>query len=199
MSSSTLQRKMEDIKELLEPVLAVVKAKIEANEELIKPRKISFVTQVSVKLSELLRKYRPLDYNSAMMLDVDTIEQHFHAYMELVSWINEYCILPPNKQHFCALLQITNNQYLALLEGRNPEIVSVMEGIEDYFIGETFTASQSGQVKEKATLTRLKAKGQGHSIQENKAIDTVIINNQFDKSPTDMLERLQQIKKLGGK
>lgn len=196
MSSSTLHRKMGDIKVLLEPILEDVKLKTEANDELPKPRKISFVTQVSVKLSELLRKHRPLDYNSAMALDIETIEEHFHAYMELVSWINEYCTLPPNKQHFCALLQITNNQYIALLEGKNPDIVSVMEGIEDYFVGETFTASQSGQVKEKSTLTRLKAKGQGHSIQENKAIDTVIINNQFEKTPTDMLARLEEIKKL---
>lgn len=185
--------KIELLKTVLIDTLEPVKKLIDENNLRNKPLKLNFTTRVSTKLSECLRKYRPMTYNEALVLDYETIEQHFIAFMELISYINEYCVLPPNKQHFCALLQITNNQYLALQKGENPEIVSLMESIEDYFVGETFTSSQSGEVKEKSTLTRLKAKGQGHALQENKAIDTIIINNKFNIPASEMQKRLENL------
>jgi len=191
-----LKTKMETVKELLKDTLEKVKA-LELEDVVSKkaPKTSKYSARVSIKLSEILRKYPVRTYNEALALTYETIQEHFFAYMELISWINEYCLLPPSKQHFCALLQITNNQYLALLEGQNPEIVSLMESIEDYIVGETFTASQSGEVKEVSTMTRLKAKGQGHSIQENKGIDTVVINNKLQITESDMLKRLEQITK----
>lgn len=191
-----LKTKMETVKELLKDTLEKVKALELEDAVSNKASKTSkYSARVSIKLSEILRKYPVRTYNEALALSYETIQEHFFAFMELMSWINEYCLLPPNKQHFCALLQITNNQYLALLEGQNPEIVSLMESIEDYIVGETFTASQSGEVKEVSALTRLKAKGQGHSIQENKGIDTVVINNKLQITESDMLKRLEQITK----
>ena len=94
---------------------------------------------------------------------------------------------------FCALLQITNNQYLALLEGQNPEIVSLMESIEDYIV-ERHLQLQSGEVKEVSALTGLKRRAE-HSIQENKGIETVVINNKLQITESDMLKRLEQITK----
>ena len=191
-----LKTKMETVKELLKDTLEKVKALELEDAASNKASKTSkYSARVSIKLSEILRKYPVRTYNEALALSYEAIQEHFFAFMELMSWINEYCLLPPNKQHFCALLQITNNQYLALLEGQNPEIVSLMESIEDYIVGETFTASQSGEVKEVSTMTRLKAKGQGHSIQENKGIDTVVINNKLQITESDMLKRLEQITK----
>lgn len=191
-----LKTKMETVKELLKDTLEKVKVLELEDAASNKASKTSkYSARVSIKLSEILRKYPVRTYNEALALSYEAIQEHFFAFMELMSWINEYCLLPPNKQHFCALLQITNNQYLALLEGQNPEIVSLMESIEDYIVGETFTASQSGEVKEVSALTRLKAKGQGHSIQENKGIETVVINNKLQITESDMLKRLEQITK----
>lgn len=189
----SLNEKIENIKIVLGETLTKVEELTLKNLEREKPLKLNFTTRVSVKLSELLRKYPVMSYNEAMSLDYKTIEEHFFTYMELVSYINEYCVLPPNKQHFCALMQITNNQYVDLLQGKNDKIVSLMESIEDYIIGETFTVSQAGQVKEKSTMTRLKAKGQGHSVQENKAIDTLVINNKFNIPASEMLKKIENL------
>jgi hypothetical protein len=189
----SLNEKIENIKIVLGETLTKVEELTLKNLEREKPLKLNFTTRVSVKLSELLRKYPVMSYNEAMSLDYNTIEEHFFSYMELVSYINEYCVLPPNKQHFCALMQITNNQYVDLLQGKNDKIVSLMESIEDYIIGETFTVSQAGQVKEKSTMTRLKAKGQGHSLQENKAIDTLVINNKFNIPASEMLKKIENL------
>jgi hypothetical protein len=189
----SLNEKIENIKIVLGETLTKVEELTLKNLEREKPLKLNFTTRVSVKLSELLRKYPVMSYNEAMSLDYETIEAYFFAYMELVSYINEYCVLPPNKQHFCALMQITNNQYIDLLQGKNDKIVALMESIEDYIIGETFTVSQAGQVKEKSTMTRLKAKGQGHSLQENKAIDTLVINNKFNIPASEMLKKIENL------
>lgn len=192
----SLNEKIENIKIVLGETLTKVEELTLKNLEREKPLKLNFTTRVSVKLSELLRKYPVMSYNEAMSLDYNTIEEHFFAYMELVSYINEYCVLPPNKQHFCALLQITNNQYIDLLRGKREDIVALMESIEDYIIGETFTVSQAGQVKEKSTMTRLKAKGQGHSVQENKAIDTLVINNRFNVPASEMSKKIENINRM---
>ena len=192
----SLNEKIENIKIVLGETLTKVEELTLKNLEREKPLKLNFTTRVSVKLSELLRKYPVMSYNEAMSLDYNTIEEHFFAYMELVSYINEYCVLPPNKQHFCALLQITNNQYIDLLRGKREDIVALMESIEDYIIGETFTVSQAGQVKEKSTMTRLKAKGQGHSVQENKAIDTLVFSNSFNVPASEMSKKIENINRM---
>jgi len=192
----SLNEKIENIKIVLGETLTKVEELTLKNLEREKPLKLNFTTRVSVKLSELLRKYPVMSYNEAMSLDYNTIEEHFFSYMELVSYINEYCVLPPNKQHFCALLQITNNQYMDLLRGKREDIVALMESIEDYIIGETFTVSQAGQVKEKSTMTRLKAKGQGHSVQENKAIDTLVFSNSFNVPASEMSKKIENINRM---
>ena len=192
----SLNEKIENIKIVLGETLTKVEELTLKNLDRDKPLKLNFTTRVSVKLSELLRKYPVMSYNEAMSLDYNTIEEHFFAYMELVSYINEYCVLPPNKQHFCALLQITNNQYIDLLRGKREDIVALMESIEDYIIGETFTVSQAGQVKEKSTMTRLKAKGQGHSVQENKAIDTLVFSNSFNVPASEMSKKIENINRM---
>jgi len=192
----SLNEKIENIKIVLGETLTKVEELTLKNLEREKPLKLNFTTRVSVKLSELLRKHPVMSYNEAMSLDYNTIEEHFFSYMELVSYINEYCVLPPNKQHFCALLQITNNQYIDLLRGKREDIVALMESIEDYIIGETFTVSQAGQVKEKSTMTRLKAKGQGHSVQENKAIDTLVFSNSFNVPASEMSKKIENINRM---
>jgi len=192
----SLNEKIENIKIVLGETLTKVEELTLKNLDRDKPLKLNFTTRVSVKLSELLRKYPVMSYNEAMSLDYNTIEEHFFSYMELVSYINEYCVLPPNKQHFCALLQITNNQYMDLLRGKREDIVALMESIEDYIIGETFTVSQAGQVKEKSTMTRLKAKGQGHSVQENKAIDTLVFSNSFNVPASEMSKKIENINRM---
>ncbi len=150
---------------------------------------------VSTKLNDFLRKHKLITLSEAEMgytpaLVYDCLD----AFSDLISWINNYTPFIPTKQLVCAFMQINTNTYNNLQKSRDDDMATAFDSIEEYIVDLTYTSSQNAMVQEKSTLSRLKTKGQGHSLSETQseqpANTTFVLTNQA------VLKKLEQIKNL---
>lgn len=153
--------------------------------------------QVSAKLNEMLRIYKPMSETDAKTLDDTEYLDALKWYMHLISHINKYLVFLPSKQTFCGFANITADVYNKMLQDQN--FVQVFNSIEDYIVDSNFLGSKSGMVDSKTTLTQLQTKDAGHNLVRNPESITINQFNPIDKQriQSQMLKFDSMIKKVG--
>lgn len=152
--------------------------------------------QVSTKLNESLRLYRPLSYAEVQRMTPDDLQNAFVWFMRLTSYINQYLTYVTDKQLFCAFVGTTVQVYNDLLQ--EPAFCEILNGVEDYLVSLNFTASQSGLTDRATTMAKLQTNAQGHGL--TKQIDSVqnVTINMLDKGKVnESLAKFNAL--LGGK
>ena len=135
--------------------------------------------QVSTKLNRLLRIYRPMSIVEAKALeDTDYLEAYGY-FLDVISYINEYCVFLADKQTFSSFCNITTDVYNELLG--DPNYTQVFKGFEDDFVHSNFAVAQSGLVDTKTTITKLTTKEAGHSLIKTAESVVYNISNNVDK------------------
>lgn len=120
-------------------------------------------TQFSILLNDLMRRNRPMGYSEILALTADDVYIGFREFSRLITFLNEYLILVPDKPLFCAYFGISTDTYKRMQEEH--KLVDIMRYIEDYLQGIMTTASKNGAVKERSAIMQLTAKdGIGHNV-----------------------------------
>lgn len=135
--------------------------------------------QVSTKLNRLLRIYRPMSLVEAKALDDTDYLEAYGYFLDVISYINEYCVFLADKQTFSSFCNITTDVYNELLA--DPNYTQVFKGFEDDFVHSNFAVAQSGLVDSKTTITKLTAKEVGHNVVKNPESITYNFTNNVDK------------------
>lgn len=135
--------------------------------------------QVSTKLNRLLRIYRPMSLVEAKALDDTDYLEAYGYFLDVISYINEYCVFLADKQTFSSFCNITTDVYNELLG--DPNYTQVFKGFEDDFVHSNFAVAQSGLVDSKTTITKLTAKEVGHNVVKNPESITYNFTNNVDK------------------
>ena len=135
--------------------------------------------QVTTKLNECLRYYRPLSLAEVHDMSPDDLQNAFVWFMKLTSYINQYLTFVTDKQLFCAFVGTTVVVYNDLL--KEPSYCEVLGGVEDYIVSLNYTASQSGLTDTKTTMAKLQTNTQGHGL--TKQMDSLpnVTINMLDK------------------
>ena len=136
-------------------------------------------SQVSTKLNRLLRIYRPMSIVEAKALDDTDYLEAYGYFLDVVSYINEYCVFLADKQTFSSFCNITTDVYNELLG--DPNYTQVFKGFEDDFVHSNFAVAQSGLVDTKTTITKLTTKEAGHSLLKTAESVVYNISNNVDK------------------
>ena len=135
--------------------------------------------QVTSRLNRLLRIYRPMTLTEALELDDTEYLKAFGYYCDIISHINTFLVYVPDKQTFSAFVNITTDTYNELMT--NIHYSQVFSSIEDSFIQSNYTASQTGLVDNKTTISKLQTKNAGHNLVQNEDNSvTVNIAQQLD-------------------
>lgn len=144
--------------------------------------------QVTSRLNRLLRIYRPMTLSEALELNDTEYLKAFGYYCDIISHINTFLVYVPDKQTFSAFVNITTDTYNELMT--NIHYSQVFSSIEDSFVQSNFSASQSGLVDNKTTLSKLQTKNAGHNLVQNEDNSvTVNINQKVDTKAIE--ERLK--------
>lgn len=144
--------------------------------------------QITSRLNRLLRVYRPMTLSEALELDDTEYLKAFGYYCDIISHINTFLVYVPDKQTFSAFVNITTDTYNELMT--NMKYSQVFSSIEDSFVQSNFSASQSGLVDNKTTLSKLQTKNAGHNLVQNE--DNIVnfnINQRIDTKAIE--ERLK--------
>lgn len=135
--------------------------------------------QVTSRLNRLLRIYRPMTLSEALELNDTEYLKAFGYYCDIISHINTFLVYVPDKQTFSAFVNITTDTYNELMT--NIHYSQVFSSIEDSFIQSNYTASQTGLVDNKTTISKLQTKNAGHNLVQNEDNSvTVNIAQQLD-------------------
>lgn len=147
-------------------------------------------TQFSILLNDLMRSSRPMSFHETAILTADDVYLGFREFSKLITFLNEYLVLIPDKPLFCAYFGISTDTYKKMQEEQR--LVDIMRYIEDYLQGIMSTASKNGIVKERSAIMQLTAKdGIGHNVVS--ASEQVVVQNNTLK--LDMRE-LEDKKKM---
>lgn len=154
--------------------------------------------QVTSALNRILRKYRPMNLDEAKRLEDIEYLDAFGYYCDVISYINKYLVYLPDKQTFCAFVNITTDVYNEMLG--NPNYSSVFNSFEDSFIQSNFSSAQAGIVDGKTTVAKLQTKNAGHNLIKNPDSVTFNITQKIDKQKVNqMLGKYESIAKIGKK
>jgi hypothetical protein len=124
-------------------------------------------------------------------LEYEDIEDMWQKYSDLTAYYNRYFEIVDNKQMFQSFCGINNRQYAELENSEDDDIKSLMNSINDTFVGLGFVAGESRNADVKATSQRMRTKGEGHSLitaSEDKMLEKV-----EGKSPLEMERQLANI------
>lgn len=184
-----LENKNEDIKaELLEVLNKFVEEK-ELMMGMKKATKLGY--RFAKQLWKELIRYPRMTAEQFSTLDYDTLNEWWIWYCEIIAHYNEYFEIVDNKQLFCAYMGINTRQYSRLEHHEDEDVRNLMGVINDTFVGQAWTAIESGNADAKATTSRLRAGGEaGHSVIS--AVEEKIIETSEGMSETEFEARLAQ-------
>lgn len=183
-----------DDEKSFEATIKEIKKKKEVKRKFLKNEIVPLLTpmQVSSRLNELLRVYKPLNLEEAKTLEDRDYLEALKWYMKLITYINEYLVFLPSKQTFCAFANITTSIYNELLT--TPSYSQVFNSVEDYIVDANFLSSQAGIVESKTTLSKLQTKDAGHNLVRNPEALTINTFAQIDTHQVN--ERLEKWKSM---
>ena len=157
-----LGERNERIKASLENVLQNFLKEKRLTENLKKPQKLGY--RFTKQLYLALSKHPPqnIDFYS---ITYETLNELWIKFQELTAYYNEHFEIIDNKQLFMAFCRMDSRQYTMLENSDNDDIRSLMDMINNEFIGLGFIASESGNADSKAVYNRLRSSGAaGHSV-----------------------------------
>lgn len=110
----------------------------------------------------------------AQAITQEQLKSVYIEFLDLVEWLQEFCVFAPSKQIFCSFAGISNNNYNWLIQLGSDEQKEIMDMIDTYIIDISIEQAQTGGAKENTTKFRMKAKQIGHNIVEATAVDGII-------------------------
>lgn len=198
-----LEKRNEEIKKSLEPILDEFLAEKVQNAALKKTDKLGyrFTKQIHLALS----KYGQMSAEAVVKLDYDTLNAFWLAYLDLIAYYNRFFEIVDNKQTLMTYIGINSRIYSQLQKSQDEEIKNLMQLIEDSFVGMGFVATESGNASASAIKQRLGAKDVGHNVVS--ATDEMLAGaiSGETMTPEEIMRNIQSItgnstpKKLTGK
>ena len=168
------------------------KAKSKYSRNMIKPDLQPM--QVTTKLNRLLRIYKPMDLKEAKQIADEDYLSAYGYYCDVIDYINQYLVYMPDKQTFCAFVNITSDIYNELLYDAN--YAQVFHSIEDGMVQSNFLASQAGIVDRTTTMAKLQTKDAGHNLVKNPESITFNTYNIADQRQVNLqLEKFDSMTK----
>ena len=157
-----LAERNERIIAYLEPTLTRFLDEKKKTENLKKPQKLGYRFTKQLYLAFSKHPPQHIDYFS---IDYDTLNELWLKFQELTAYYNEHFEIIDNKQLFMAFCRMNSRQYEMLERSENDDICSLMDMINNEFVGLAFIASESGNADAKAVYNRLRSSGSaGHSV-----------------------------------
>ena len=184
-----LEQRNEEIKSKLKNVLDEFIYEKEEMKKLKKPINLGY--RFSKQLYSVLATYPKMRAEEFVMLDYDDINDYWLKYLDLTAHYNRFFEIVDNKQLLMAFMGINSRQYKNLENHDNEDIRNLMGMINNAFVGLGFIANESGNADSKATMGRLQARGEGHSLvkeSEGKLLDAA-----FKRTPSDAMRELLNI------
>lgn len=180
-----------EIKVKLQPALATLVAQKKAD---LKGQQ-KFGYRFSVCLDACLRSYGLMSSEEFVKLGYDDLQEIWYNFLDLIAEYNLHFELIANKQLFCSYARINIRQYYQLETSKDDDIKNLMVSLNDFFVGNAFSASESGNASPIAIKQRVTAVGVGHNVVS--ATDALIVNKLSGEQPTDR-ELANKVKELTG-
>lgn len=136
--------------------------------------------QVATKLNRLMRIYMPMTLDEALSLEPQEYLTAYGYYLDVICHIETYTTFVPDKQSYCAFVNITDDIYNELFT--NPAYAGVFKSIDNGVVSELFQVAQSGLIDNKTTVAKLQTKDAGHNLVKNPESITIVQNNRIDKA-----------------
>jgi hypothetical protein len=176
-----LEDRLGKVKETLEPMFSVLKAKywqeyldmVERGAKKVSLKTISPYT-MKCELYRALAQFKAIDNSIANEATAEQIMRLFSDFLELVSWLNEFGTFIPSKQIFSAFSGISSTAYTYLMTDGDEEQKEAMFAIENFLIDMNMEAATNGIAKERTTEFRLRAKNAGHGVRTSTVADDII-------------------------
>lgn len=159
---AVLEKRNEEIKKSLEPILDEFLKEKTLNATLKKTDKLGyrFTKQIHLALS----RYGQMSAEAVTKLDYDTLNAFWLSYLSLIAYYNVFFEIVDNKQTLMTYIGINSRIYTQLQKSQNEDIRNLMQLIEDSFVGMGFVATESGNASASAIKQRLGAKDVGHNV-----------------------------------
>lgn len=139
--------------------------------------------QVATKLNRLMRIYMPMTLDEALSLEPQEYLTAYGYYLDVICHIETYTTFVPDKQSYCAFVNITDDIYNELFT--NPAYAGVFKSIDNGVVSELFQVAQSGLIDNKTTVAKLQTKDAGHNLVKNPESLTIVQNNKVDTAYVD--------------
>ena len=154
--------------------------------------------QVTIVLNRLMRRYRPFSLPDAKKMPPEEFLNAYEWFCKLMEHINKYIVYIPDKQTYCAFVNITTNIYNELLQ--DTTYGPIFESFEDSFVQTNFLAAQAGIVDSKTTISKLQTRDAGHNLVKNPELMTVNNFQTIDRQQVNaQLEKWKSMANIGYK
>lgn len=146
-------------------------------------RKEISTVQVKTMLYKACIGIGMVDNAVAQSLTKEQLKSVYIEFLDLIDWLQDYCVFAPSKQIFCSFIGIADNNYNWLMQYGSQEQKEIMQMIDNYIVDLSLEQAQQGRAKETTTKFRMKARQIGHAIVEASAVDGLIdkAEQQYDQ------------------
>ena len=186
------------VKNDIEPKLAELYDKYEADfqKQLLmqakRPtRKTISTVQVKTMLFRACIGIGMVENDVAQSLTKEQLMTVYTDFLDLVEWLQDYCVFAPSRQVFCTFAGIADSNYNWLLQYGTQEQKEIMDMINNYIIDISLEQAQQGNAKETTTKFRMQAKTIGHAVVEATAVDGLLekAEEQYDAQYFDRIKQ----------
>lgn len=195
------------IKNDIEPKLVELYNKYEADfqKQLVlqakKPtRKTISTVQVKTMLFRACIGIGMVENSVAQALTKEQLMSVYTDFLDLVEWLQDYCVFAPSRQVFCTFAGIADSNYNWLLQYGTQDQKEIMDMINNYIIDISLEQAQQGNAKETTTKFRMQAKTVGHAVVEASAVDGLLekVEEQYDQQYFDRIKQGIMQRAIGG-
>lgn len=157
-----------------------------------KPTRKSISTvQVKTMLFRACIDIGMVENNVAQALTREQLMAVYTDFLDLVEWLQDYCVFAPSRQVFCTFAGIADSNYNWLLQYGTQDQKEIMDMVNNYIIDISLEQAQQGNAKETTTKFRMQAKTIGHAVVEATAVDGLLekAEEQYDQQYFDRIKQ----------
>jgi hypothetical protein len=154
-------------------------------------RKTISTVQVKTMLFRACIGIGMVENDVAQSLTKEQLMTVYTDFLDLVEWLQDYCVFAPSRQVFCTFAGIADSNYNWLLQYGTQEQKEIMDMINNYIIDISLEQAQQGNAKETTTKFRMQAKTIGHAVVEATAVDGLLekAEEQYDAQYFDRIKQ----------
>ena len=154
-------------------------------------RKTISTVQVKTMLFRACIGIGMVENDVAQALTKEQLMTVYTDFLDLVEWLQDYCVFAPSRQVFCTFAGIADSNYNWLLQYGTQEQKEIMDMINNYIIDISLEQAQQGNAKETTTKFRMQAKTIGHAVVEATAVDGLLekAEEQYDAQYFDRIKQ----------